>query len=123
MVPRQRRKGKDAQSAPALRAHIETIWAIASTLTGSDAAAVDGDEAIAVDGDEAIAVEVVKAGNARGTLPQTAPIPPKAGLRLEVVIAATEAAASRVSVHLFQFRLVGSGPVLTRPPSVPRPRL
>ncbi len=77
MSPWPSRRGKEAQLA-ALRAHVETMWAIACTLTG----------------DEVTAVEVVKQV-VRGTLPQRQPFSQR-GLRLEVVVAATEAAAARV---------------------------
>ncbi len=74
----RRRKGKDAQLANSLRAHVETMWAIACTLTG----------------DEATAVEVVKEVIRGGTLPQPYRSRQR-GLRLEVVIATTEAGAAR----------------------------
>ena len=77
MARRRRRKGKEAQLADSLRAHVETMWAIACTLTG----------------DEATAVEVVKEV-VRGTLPQPYRSRQR-GLRLEVVIATTEAGAAR----------------------------
>ena len=78
MAPWRRRKGKkDAQLANSLRAHVETMWAIACTLTG----------------DEVIAIEVVKEV-IRGTLPQPYRSRQR-GLRLEVVIATTEAGAAR----------------------------
>src|SRR5271154_3022303 len=77
MSPWPGRSGKDTPPAE-LRAHVETIWAIACTLTG----------------DEVTAVEVVKQV-ASGTLPQPQPFRQR-GLRLEVVIAAPEAAAARV---------------------------
>ena len=77
MTPWPRRKGKESQLTK-LRAHVETTWAIGCCLTG----------------DEATAVEVVRQV-ARGTLPQTLRFR-ESGLRLEVVIAATDAAAGRV---------------------------
>ncbi len=77
MAPWQRRKRKDARLASSLRAHVETMWAIACTLTG----------------DEATAGEVVKEV-VRGTLPQPYRSRQR-GLRLEVVIATTEAGAAR----------------------------
>jgi hypothetical protein len=61
-----------------LRAHVQSIWQIACTLTG----------------DEATAVEVVRQV-VGGTLPQPSRFRQR-GLRLEIVIAATEAAAARV---------------------------
>ena len=74
----RRRKGENAQLASTLRGHVETTWAIACALTG----------------DEATAREVVKEV-VRGTLPQPHRFRQR-GPRLEVVIAATEAAAARV---------------------------
>lgn len=81
-----RRKRKDAQLLEPLRAHVETMWAIASTLTGDDATAVADDDATAV--------EIV-----REVVPRT--LPPlrrrrAPGLRLKIVIATTEAASTRV---------------------------
>ena len=77
MTPWHRRQGKEARLVSSLRGHVETMWAIACTLTG----------------DEATAVEVVKEV-VRGTLPQPYRSRQR-GLRLEVVIAATEAGAAR----------------------------
>ena len=77
MTPWHRRQGRDARLVSSLRGHVETMWAIACTLTG----------------DEATAVEVVKEV-VRGTLPQPYRSRQR-GLRLEVVIAATEAGAAR----------------------------
>ena len=77
MTPWHRRQGKEARLVNSLRGHVETTWAIACTLTG----------------DEATAVEVVKEV-VRGTLPQPYGSRQR-GLRLEVVIAATEAGAAR----------------------------
>jgi hypothetical protein len=77
MTPWHRRQGRDARLVNSLRGHVETMWAIACTLTG----------------DEATAVEVVKEV-VRGTLPQPYRSRQR-GLRLEVVIAATEAGATR----------------------------
>src|ERR1700691_2285754 len=77
MARRHRREGKEAQLADSLRAHVETMWAIACTLTG----------------DEATAIEVVKEV-VRGTLAQPYRSGQR-GLRLEVVIATTEAGAAR----------------------------
>jgi len=79
MTQRRRPRGKkDAQRESLLRGHVEAMWAVACTLTG----------------DEETAVEVVKEV-VRGTLP-----PPhrlrQRGLRLEVVVASTDAAAARV---------------------------
>jgi hypothetical protein len=87
-----RRKRKDAQVLDALRAHVETTWAIANTLTTDDATAVSGG-ATAVAGDQATAVEVVREV-VRRTLPERRRYR-EPGLRLEIVIAATEAAANR----------------------------
>ncbi len=79
MAPWRRRKGKkDARRETALREHVEAMWAVACTLTG----------------DETTAVEVVKEV-VRGTLPRPHRLRQR-GLRLEVVIAATDAAAARV---------------------------
>jgi hypothetical protein len=78
MAPWRRGKGKDAQLANALRAHVETMWAIACTLTG----------------DEATSLEVVKQV-VREALPEPDRFCQE-GLRLEVVIAAIEAGAARV---------------------------
>src|SRR5271170_5863445 len=78
MAPWPGRKTKEAQLADALRSHVQTTWAIACTLTG----------------DEATAVEVVKEV-VGATLPEPHRFRQR-GLRLEVVIAATEAAAARV---------------------------
>ena len=77
MTPWHRRQGKEARLVNSLRGHVETAWAIACTLTG----------------DETTAVEVVKEV-VRGTLPQPYRSRQR-GLRLEVVIAATEAGAAR----------------------------
>jgi hypothetical protein len=77
MTPWHRRQGREARLVNSLRGHVETMWAIACTLTG----------------DEATAVEVVKEV-VRGTLPQPYRSRQR-GLRLEVVIAATEAGAAR----------------------------
>jgi hypothetical protein len=80
-----RRNGKDAQLLNALRAQVETTWAIASALAVDDATAVAGDQATAVE----VVKEVV-----RRTLTQRRRYR-EPGLRLEIVIAATEAAATR----------------------------
>ena len=85
MVPWQTRKRKDAQLSHALHAHVETMWSIASTLTGEDAPAED---------DESTAVEVVREV-ARRVLPQGRRNLHR-GLKLEIVVATTEAAATRV---------------------------
>jgi hypothetical protein len=96
-----RRKGKNARLLDASRAHVETMWAIASTVAG-DATAVAGD-ATALAGDPATAVEVVREV-VRRTLPQRRRYRQR-GLRLEIVIAATEAAATRAfSPHVRRSR-------------------
>jgi hypothetical protein len=82
MTPWRNRKGKDAQLAASLRSHLETMWAISCTLTG----------------DEGTAREIVREV-VRGTLPQPYRLRQR-GLRLEVVIAATEASAARVFAPL-----------------------
>jgi hypothetical protein len=81
----QTRKRKDAQLSSALHAHIETMWSIASTLTGDDAPA---------DSDDSTAVEVVREVTRR-VLPQGRRSLHR-GLKLEIVVATTEAAATRV---------------------------
>ena len=85
MVPWQTRKRKDAQLSNALHAHVETMWSIASTLTGDDAPA---------EGDDSTAVEVVREVTRR-----VLPLGRRnlhRGLKLEIVVATTEAAATRV---------------------------
>ena len=82
MVLWRRRKNREAQLANSLRAHVESMWQIACTLTG----------------DEATASEVVKQV-VGGTLPQPYRSRQR-GLRLEVVIATTEAGAARVFTPL-----------------------
>lgn len=79
MAPWRRRKGgENGKAASTLRPQVETMWAIACTLTG----------------DEATAVEVVK-DVVRGSLPRPHRFR-QGGRRIEIVIAATEAAAARV---------------------------
>ena len=82
MVRWHRRKSRDDLLANSLRSHVECTWQIACTLTG----------------DEATAAEVVRQV-VGGTLPQPYRSRQR-GLRLEVVIAATEAAAARVFTPL-----------------------
>src|SRR6185437_16296558 len=88
-------KRKDERRARALRADLEAMWAIASTMTGDDAAAFDpGDESAEASSDEPVPVEVVREVMRR-TLPAWRRHRHRTS-RLDIVITTTEAAALRV---------------------------